>query len=136
MVEMIIDDYGREAIAAIAAAWRDGAGDAEALEAGTGVPVEQLYEEYFASFGIDPPTAVEPAPILPSNVDKPPQPPAPTPGAPGPSATPKGSTEPTNPPPASGGDLGWLAVVAVVAVGLAAGAFLAMRRRRPDSGAP
>ena len=35
--QMIIDTYGRGAIAAIAAAWRDGAGDAEALEAGTGV---------------------------------------------------------------------------------------------------
>jgi cell division septation protein DedD len=133
MVEMIIDDYGRDAIAAIAAAWRDGAGDAEALEAGTGVPVEQLYEDYFASFGIDPPTAVEPAPILPSNVDKPPQPPAPTDGAAA-SPTPETTPEPTNSHTPAAGDASGLLIVAVVAVGLAAGALLAMRRRRHDGG--
>ncbi len=74
MVDMIVDTYGQDAIAAIAAAWRDGAGDAEALEAGTGIPAAQLYDDYFASFGVAAPTAVEPAPILPSDVDKPPQP--------------------------------------------------------------
>ena len=52
MVDMIVDNYGQDAIAAIAAAWRDGAGDDEALEAGTGVPVDELYDAYFASFGV------------------------------------------------------------------------------------
>jgi len=137
MVEMIIDDYGRDAIAAIAAAWRDGAGDAEALEAGTGVPVERLYEDYFRSFGVDPPTAVEPAPILPSNVDKPPQPPAPTEGAAAPSATPEATPEPTSShTPASPSDGGGLLIVAVVAVGLGVGAFLAVRRGRRGGGLP
>ena len=37
MIDMIIAGYGREAIAGIAAAYREGASDAEALEAGTGV---------------------------------------------------------------------------------------------------
>src|SRR4029079_24109 len=74
MVAMIVDKYGQDAIAAIAAAWRGGAGDDEALEARTGVTVDELYIAYFASFGASFPSAVEPAPILPSNVDKPPQP--------------------------------------------------------------
>ena len=40
MIDDIIDRYGREAIARIAAAYRDGASDAEALEAGTGVTAD------------------------------------------------------------------------------------------------
>jgi hypothetical protein len=130
MVEMIIDTYGREAIADIAAAWRDGAGDDEALEAGTGVSVEELYDAYFASFGVEAPTAIEPAPILPSNVDKPPQPPSVGDGGPQPSAAPSASRvpEPGEPPT----DAGWI-LVAVVGAGLAlgVGAALAVRRRRP-----
>jgi hypothetical protein len=126
MVQMIIETYGRDAVAAIAAAWRDGAGDDEALEAGTGVPVDELYDAYFASFGVDAPTAIEPAPILPSNVDKPPQPAAPAGESAAPSAT------PVEEPADTGGDVGWLAALAVlgVAVGAALG-ILATRRRRP-----
>lgn len=124
MVEMIIDTYGRRAIAAIAAAWRDGAGDAEAVEAGTSVTVEQLYDSYFTSFGVAAPTAIEPAPILPSNVDKPPQPAAPAEESSAASASPvPGPVEP-------GGDTGW--IPAVVLAGLALGvvvAFVAARRR-------
>ena len=125
MVAMIIDTYGRRAIAAIAAAWRDGAGDAEALEAGTGVKADQLYDTYFASFGVAAPTAVEPAPILPSNVDKPPQPGAPA----GESAAPAASSVPE--PAQSDGDTGWIPVV--VLAGLALGVVVALvrvRRRR------
>src|SRR4029079_8757381 len=77
MVQMIIDKYGRSSIAAIAAAWRAGDGDAEALEAGTRVNADPLDDAYFAAFRVSAPTAIEPAPILPSNVDKPPQPAAP-----------------------------------------------------------
>jgi len=125
MVAMIIDTYGRRAIAAIAAAWRDGAGDAEALEAGTGVKADQLYDTYFASFGVAAPTAVEPAPILPSNVDKPPQPGAPARE----SAAPAASSVPE--PAQSDGDTGWIPVV--VLAGLALGVVVALvrvRRRR------
>jgi hypothetical protein len=126
MVQMIIDRYGRKAIAAIAAAWRDGAGDGEALEAGTGVKVDQLYRDYFASVGVQAPTAVQPAPILPSNVDKPPQPNASL------VAPPSASTGPIGQPSGTAPDLGW--VVAIAAAGLAlgiAGALIARRRRRP-----
>jgi hypothetical protein len=125
MVEMIIDKYGRRAIAVIAAAWRDGAGDAEALEAGTGVKADQLYDAYFASFGVAAPTAVQPAPILPSNVDKPPQPAA----AAGESAAPSSSSAPE--PAQSGSDSGWIPAVVLAGLGLGVVvALVAARRRR------
>jgi hypothetical protein len=72
MVDLIIDRFGAEAIARIAASYRDGASDAEALEAGTGVPADELYAEYYAAFGVSAPTPIEPEPIPPSNVDRPP----------------------------------------------------------------
>jgi hypothetical protein len=124
MVAMIIDNYGQDAIATIAAAWRDGAGDDDALETGTGVPVEELYDAYFGSFGVAAPTAVEPAPILPSNVDKPPQPDAPAPA--GESAAP--SASPVQAPADSGGDSAWLP--AVVLAGVAVGVVVAVLARR------
>lgn len=71
LIDDIVDRYGPEAIARIAAAYREGASDAEALEAGTGVPAEQLYAEFYAAFGVDPPQPIAPEPIGPSNVDRP-----------------------------------------------------------------
>jgi hypothetical protein len=127
MVAMIIDRYGRDAIASIAAAWRNGAGDAEALQAGTGVKVDKLYATYFSSFGAAVPTAVEPRPILSSNVDKPPQPIAsageqPTSAAPSAVASGSGHGD------ASSADLAWIA--GLVVAGLAAGVLFGMVRRR------
>jgi len=72
MVDLIIDRYGEEAIARMTAAFREGASDAEALEAGTGVGADELYAEYFAEYGVSAPTPIEPDPIAPSNVDRPP----------------------------------------------------------------
>lgn len=131
MIQMIIDDYGRGAIARIAAAWRDGATDAEALEAGTGVKADKLYADYFASFGVAEPTAVAPAPILPSNVDKPPQPAAAS-GAPQPSP---GSSGPIDQPGGDAADLTWLPLVGAAVAGVGIGAVVAVRRRRPPPGA-
>ena len=128
MIQMIVDGYGRGAIADIAAAWNDGAGDDEALEAGTGVPVGQLYGDYFASFGVPAPTAVAPAPILPSNVDKPPQPAAPGDGQPAPTATSSGAPKPVE----QSGEVGW--ILAIVTAGLVVGVIaLVVRRRRPPT---
>jgi hypothetical protein len=133
MVQMIVDTYGKDAIAAIAAAWRDGAGDAEALEAGTGVTAEQLYDAYFASFGAEAPIAIEPAPILPSNVDKPPQPAASVGEGPVASVAPSPSAEQ---PAESGAAPGWiLAAVVVVGLGVGVGAALLVRRRRTSGAA-
>jgi hypothetical protein len=71
MVDLIVRDHGEEAIAAIAAAYRDGASDAEALEAGTGLAAEDLYASFYAEFGAAAPQAIQPDPIPPSNVDRP-----------------------------------------------------------------
>jgi hypothetical protein len=71
MVDMIIDRYGTDAIAGITEAYREGASDDEALEAGTGIPADQLEADFYAEFGVDPPQPIEPAPIPPSNVRTP-----------------------------------------------------------------
>lgn len=131
MVQLIIDSYGRGAIAAIAAAWRNGDGDAEALQAGTGVSAEQLYADYFASFGMPEPTAVQPAPILPSDVDKPPQP-AGSSGQPAASGSEQPSPSGGATEPAGGATSSiWLLIVGAAVIGIAVGAIVAARRRRP-----
>ena len=71
MVDLIVRDHGEEAIAAIAAAYRSGASDAEALEAGTGMAADDLYADFYAEFGADVPQAIRPDPIAPSDVDRP-----------------------------------------------------------------
>jgi hypothetical protein len=138
MIDLIIERYGTNAIAAIAAAWRDGAGDDEALQAGTGVSTQDLYTAYFDSFGVDVPQPVEPAPILPSNVDLPPQPqfsgePQPSAGSQAATASAAPSGAPSD---ANGGGSAALIALVVVA-GVAAGGFFAMYRagRRRAGGA-
>lgn len=71
MVQQIVDDHGTDALASIMAAYRDGATDDEALEAGTGVPAAELYAAFFAEFGVDPPNPIVAEPIAPSEVDLP-----------------------------------------------------------------
>ncbi|MEO7294959.1 MAG: peptidase MA family metallohydrolase, partial [Candidatus Limnocylindria bacterium] len=71
MIDLIVDRYGREAIARLTAAYRDGASDAEALEAATGISADQLYADFYADFGVDQPEPIAPEPIGPSNVDRP-----------------------------------------------------------------
>jgi len=129
LIDKIIEDYGQEAIAQIAAAYRDGASDAEALEAGTGGPADELYAAYFADFGVDEPTPIEPEPIAASNVDRP------TAGT----VDPGGVDPDAEPPPgeAAPGEGGGsssgteVAVILGLAIGLAAAgwAALAMTRR-------
>jgi peptidase MA superfamily protein len=71
MVDMIIDRYGADAMAAIMAAYRDGASDDEALSAGTGVAADQLYADFFDAFGVEAPSPITAAPIAASDVDRP-----------------------------------------------------------------
>ncbi len=71
MVQLIVDRYGESAIAGITAALRDGASDAESLEAGTGAPADQLYADFFADFGAETPEPVTAEPIPPSSVGRP-----------------------------------------------------------------
>jgi hypothetical protein len=113
MVDMIIAEHGRDAVASIAEAYRDGASDSEALEAGTGLSSEALYASFYDEFGVEPPQPVDPAPIPPSNVRKP--------GGSGGGPAPAGSGAPasSSAPPPTGVDeaaVPWLAVLGVAAV--------------------
>jgi hypothetical protein len=124
MVQMIIDRYGRGAIADIIAAFRSGAGDDEALQAGTKVTAAKLYAAYFAGFGVDAPQPVQPAAIGPSNVDKPPQPQGS--GAPATQASPSPSGAPS---PAQSQGAGFLLVGVVILVAVVGGLAFLIRRR-------
>jgi hypothetical protein len=72
LIEMIVDRFGAEAISRAAAAYREGASDAEAIEAGTGVAADELYADFFAEFGAEIPQPVVAEPLLPSDVELPP----------------------------------------------------------------
>jgi hypothetical protein len=136
MIDFIIDRHGEEAIARLTAAYRDGASEAEALEAATGQSADELYADFYAEFGAEAPQPVEPEPIPPSEVE-PPDPgvvdpggvvssPAAQPSAPGTAAGGSGSGGPP-----SG------ALLAAVALAIAAAVVLAIwvvrRARRADA---
>jgi hypothetical protein len=132
MVDLIIQRFGAAAIARIAAAYRDGATDADALRAGTGEAADTLYADYFRSFGADRPSPVTPDPLLPSTVLKP-----------GSSAQPQPSGE-VRPQPApdagprqAGRASDWLVLVPLLlaaAVGLAAATFMHRRAAKRGDG--
>lgn len=135
MIDLIVRDHGEAALARLAAAYRDGASDAEALEAATGMPAEELYAAFFAEFGVDPPQPVPAEPILPSDVDRP-LPGAVDQGGVDPDAEPRSpDVEPVpaeEPAPVDGsvGVLVALAVAGVLAVGTAV--WVARRSARSD----
>lgn len=131
MIDLIVRDHGEEALARLSAAYRDGASDAEALEAATGRPAEELYATFFAEFGVEAPEPIAPAPIPPSNVERPPAGEVDRGGVdPGATTAPEPAPEEPEGPgdaPADAGIavLGVLGVVGAVAVG---GAVLLSRR--------
>ena len=125
MVAYIIDTYGRGAMAKVAAAYRDGATDGEALQAGTGTPTDQLYADYFRSFGASEPQPVAAASIGPSLVDT---------GTARSSNGAAASATPLPPGEVAGAEatasttLAWVAIAALVITSLAVG-FVWYRRR-------
>lgn len=123
MVDLIIREHGPEAIAAIADAYRSGATDEEAIEAGTGVSFDQLRADYFAAFGVSELVPVEPLPLGRSDVPLPPQP------GEEPREEPAPSVEPA---PASGGsqDVVWWLIIGFVVVGALFVAVVVVRARR------
>jgi hypothetical protein len=121
MIDMIIDQHGEGAIARIADAYRGGASDEEALQAGTGEAAEQLFADFYSAFGVDAPQPVEPAPLRPSNVRKPGGP-----GATDGEEPPVSSSTPASDEP---GSLGWLVAAALVMVVAVGAATWAARRR-------
>jgi hypothetical protein len=128
LIDNIIDRHGPEAIARIAAAYRDGAADAEALEAGTGVPADQLYADFFAEFGVEAPQPISPEPIGPSTVDRPVAGTMDPGGVDGPPAEPPGDAAPA---PGAGGDPGAVPLLATLLVAgiLAIAAAIGASRR-------
>jgi Peptidase MA superfamily len=129
MVDMIIRSYGARAMAGIAAAYRSGATDAEALQAGTGVSADQLYADYFRSFGASEPQPVPAATIGPSVVQTgaqgSTQPGAPGSGATGASPSPSGGSPAAD--AAANAVLGYLAL-GVLVLTVVLGAFWYRRR--------
>lgn len=123
MVDLIIREHGTAAIAAIAGAYRSGATDEEAIEAGTGRSFDQLRAAYFASFGVSEPAPVEPFPLGRSDVPLPPQPDKEPGEEPVPSA---------EPAPAPGGsqDLVWWLIIGFVVVGALFVVVVVVRARR------
>jgi hypothetical protein len=126
MIDMIIDRFGTDALAEITAAYRDGATEAEALDAGTGVAAEQLYDEFYAAFGADEPQPIAPEEILPSDVE---QPPGASGGGTGVAPNEEDGT-PAAPSERDGSQPAWLVVGALVvaAVGALAAAWIVIRR--------
>jgi hypothetical protein len=132
LIDDIIDRYGREAIAGIAAAYRDGASDAEALEAGTGVPADQLYADFYAEFGVDAPTPIEPEPIAASNVDRPQAGEIDEGGVDEPAVPPESAPEER--PSDAGDSLPVLVLLAAAAIVVVGGAIWVARRAQRRSG--
>jgi hypothetical protein len=129
MVDLIVERFGEEALAAIAAAYRDGASDAEALEAGTGMTAEDLYAAYYEAYGVDAPQPIPADPIPPSNVDRPAAGEVDEGGVDPGAQPPPDEGAPTEPDPASDPNAPWLVVLlAVAAAGVIAVAVLLSRR--------
>jgi hypothetical protein len=121
MIDMIVDQYGQEAVARMAEAYRGGASDSEALEAGTGVAADQLFADFYSAFDVDAPQPVAPAPIRPSNVRKP--------GGPGATAGDGSPIVPATPAPGEPVSLGWVVAAVLVLVAVVGAATWAARRR-------
>jgi hypothetical protein len=119
MVQRIVDEYGRGAIAEIMAALRDGASDEEALAAATGISAADLYADFYEAFGADVPTPVSAAPMPPSSVDRPDPGEVDPGGAPPGPAVPPDVAAPTEPEGSSD-------VPIIVALGLAMAGFLVL----------
>lgn len=135
MIDYVIDGYGEGAIASLTAAYRDGASDEEALQAATGVAAGELYAGFYAQFGVDAPTPVEPEPIAPSDVD------IPEPGTVDPGGVDGGpSAEPAEPARAEPGDAAMepvvLVIVLAVVIALVAVVAVLVARRAARAASP
>ena len=128
MIDMIIAEHGREAIAGIAAAYRAGASDEEALEAGTGASADELYAGFFEAFGVEEPSPIEPEPIAASNVDRPTAGPV-DPGGVDPDAEPPPEALPGEDGPSTAGTEPVVVIGLLVGLVAAGGAALMMTRR-------
>jgi hypothetical protein len=129
MVAHIIDQYGSDAMDRIMDAYRDGATDDDAIEAGTDTPFSTIRLDYFSAYGVEEPSPIEPQPLAGSDVALPPQPDG---GVVGPSAAPEPSLD------GSSQDLAWWLIIGLVIVGVVFVAVVVWRGRRspPPAGGP
>lgn len=143
LVDYVIDRYGRDAIARIVDAYAEGASDTEAVEAGTGVPLDAIIEDWFAQYGQQEPEPLSPAPLLPAEGGLPGE------SSPGPDRPGVSSVEPGGSPGAGGGegsesarpgslgDRSWAWVLPLAGLVLLASLALgALALRRATAGAP
>ena len=100
MVDHILATYGEDALASVMEAYRDGATDAEAIAAGTGVEFAEIRADYFEGFGVAEPAPIEPVALGESDVPLPPQPD----GVPGASGGPEPGPGPGDSPRRADGD--------------------------------
>ena len=136
MIDLIVRDHGEAALARLAAAYRGGASDAEALEAATGMPVDELYASFFAEFDVDPPQPIRPEPIPPSNVERP-EPGVVDRGGVDPRSGPGSEPSPVDPSPSeepAAGDGPGVLVVLAVAAAVTVGAVVVVARRAARAG--
>lgn len=125
MVDMLIDEHGDASMGRLAAAYRDGATDDEALAAAAGRPADELYAGFFEAFGVEEPHPVSPRPIPPSEVT--------LPGASGAPRASGAATPPNGAPSDGAGDAGLPAIVAIGVLAAAAtggGVWLSRRADR------
>jgi hypothetical protein len=135
MVDLIVDRHGEGAIADIMAAYREGASDAEALEAGTGISADELYVAFYNEFGAQVPAPIAPEPIAASNVDRP-QAGEIDPGGvdPGAEEEPPDDAAPGEEVPAEGGsDLAFVIGLLIALVAVGSVAVLVVRAGRGSS---
>jgi hypothetical protein len=127
MVDRLVDDHGAEAISRLTAAYRDGATDDQALAAAAGTPADELYDAFFAEFGVSEPQPVSPRPISGSEV-----------GLPGSSGAPRASGDGAPASPSDPGDrngaeaassVPLIAVGVIVVAAVGAAAWWVTRRR-------
>lgn len=113
MIDQIIADHGQAAMAGIAEAYRSGATDDEAIQAGTGVSFADLRAEFFDSFGVTEPQPVEPLSLNDSDVPLPESSSSPGTGSPG----------------GESSDVAWWLIIGFVALGVVFVAVVVLRAR-------
>jgi hypothetical protein len=126
MIDQIIHDHGAEAMAAIAEAYRTGATDDEAIQAGTGESFADLRSEFFDSFGVSEPDPVEPLPLEGSDVS--------LPGSGSGHGSGNGSSNGSD--GAGSSELAWILIIAFIVVGVLFVAAVLIRARRQPAPPP
>ena len=126
MVDYLIENFAPDTMALIAAGFRNGGTEDEAIREGTGTSFDTIRADYFSSLGVTEPAPIEPLPLGRSDVPIPAQAGA----SPAPSASPGQG---------AGGaqDLAWWLIIGVVLIGVVfVGAVVVRNRQQPPAPPP